>query len=166
MKTYEFSIVASGLDPSLDDFERLFYDSGCDDATVSFQKGHIILDFARDAETPEAAIESALRDVENAGASVDRVEPDPLVSLADISSRTGATRASVSLYASGQRQSGFPSPVARVTSPHPLWLWAEVAVWFCQLGKLHQSVADEAVAVEKANKELRLGRASPRCKVA
>ena len=39
MKKYEFSIIASGLDPEAEDFEKRFYDAGCDDATISFQKG-------------------------------------------------------------------------------------------------------------------------------
>ena len=49
MKTFEFSIIASGLDPEAEDFADRFFNAGCDDATLSFQKGHIILDFAREA---------------------------------------------------------------------------------------------------------------------
>lgn len=79
MKTYEFSIIASGLDPHADDFERRFYGAGCDDATVSFQKGHIILDFAREAKSFDEAVASAVDNVATAGATVERVEPDPLV---------------------------------------------------------------------------------------
>jgi hypothetical protein len=54
MRVYEFSIVASGLNPQTDDFEARFYNAGCGDATVSFQKGHIIVDFARQASGPAA----------------------------------------------------------------------------------------------------------------
>ena len=64
MKTFEFSIVASGLDPEAEDFADRFFMAGCDDATVSFQKGHIILDFARAAASLEAAIASAVEDVD------------------------------------------------------------------------------------------------------
>ncbi len=67
MKTFEFSVIASGLDPSADDFETQFYENGCDDALVSFQKGHIIIDFAREAETMDDAISSALGNVAAAG---------------------------------------------------------------------------------------------------
>jgi hypothetical protein len=55
MRTHEFAIIASGLDPEAEDFATRFYDAGCDDATVSFQKGHIIVDFSRDAECIEAS---------------------------------------------------------------------------------------------------------------
>lgn len=89
MKTYEFSVIASGLDPQAEDFEARFYNAGCDDATISFQKGHIIVDFSREADSVAGAICSAVECVEKAGAHVDRIEPDPLVSLADIAARAG-----------------------------------------------------------------------------
>ena len=129
MKTYEFSIVASGLDPTAEDFEARFYDAGCDDALVSFQKGHIILDFAREAENIDDAVSTAVDCVRSAGATVERIEPDPLVNLSDIAARCGMTRAAITQYAKGQRSKGFPAPVARVTSETPLWDWAAVANW-------------------------------------
>ena len=39
MKTHEFTIVASGLDPEMEGYEDRFFEAGCDDATLSFQKG-------------------------------------------------------------------------------------------------------------------------------
>jgi hypothetical protein len=70
MKTFEFSIIASGLDPEVEDFADRFFDAGCDDATLSFQKGHIIRDFVRETETIDAAIVSAAECVATAGAKV------------------------------------------------------------------------------------------------
>lgn len=75
MKTHEFIIIASGLDPAQEDFLDRFYDAGCDDATVAFQKGHIIVDFARGAGSLDDAIASAVAAVKKAGAKVERVEP-------------------------------------------------------------------------------------------
>src|SRR4051812_19478119 len=121
MNTFEFTIIASGLDPKADDFEALFYAAGCDDATISFQKGHIIVDFAREAPDFVTAVTSALGNVAAAGARIDRLEPDPLVSLTDIAARSGMTKAAISLYSRGERGKQFPAPVARVTSESPLW---------------------------------------------
>jgi MoaA/NifB/PqqE/SkfB family radical SAM enzyme len=73
MKTHEFCITASGLDPKAEDFETRFFNAGCDDATVSFQKGHIIVDFTREAESVDDAIASAIEAVNKAGAQVIRV---------------------------------------------------------------------------------------------
>ena len=95
MTSYEFIVIASGLDPHAEDFESRFYEAGCDDATVSYQKGHIIVDFAREAECIDAAIASAVEAVKAVGAKIDRIEPDPLVSLSDIAARTGMSRAAM-----------------------------------------------------------------------
>jgi hypothetical protein len=88
MKTFEFSIIASGLDPEAEDFADRFFNAGCDDATLSFQKGHIILDFAREADSIDAAIVSAVECVAAAGAKVDRIV-SPLIA------RYGTGRASL-----------------------------------------------------------------------
>ncbi|MHA1548547.1 MAG: hypothetical protein ACTSYE_06405 [Alphaproteobacteria bacterium] len=158
MTTFEFSIIASGLDPQADDFEARFYDAGCDDALVSFQKGHIIVDFARAAETIDDAIASAVAGVVAAGAHCDRIEPDPLVSLAEIAARADLTRAAVTQYAKGQRGGGdFPAPVARVTSASPLWNWAHVSRWLYTNRKLSLEMAVQAAVVAEANNAIAVG---------
>lgn len=162
MKTYEFSIIASGLDPSADDFEDRFYNGGCDDALVSFQRGHIIVDFARDAESVDEAISSAIEHVRDAGAKVDRIEPDPLVNLSEIASRAGVTRSAASFYANGKRGKNFPAPVAKVTTDSPLWNWATVAQWFVAQDRLSQDDAIEAEALQRVNDEIAFGAAESR----
>jgi hypothetical protein len=154
MKTFEFSIIASGLDPEAEDFADRFFDRGCDDATISFQKGHIILDFARDAACLEEAVASAANAVRNAGAKVDRIEPDPLVSLSEIAMRTGLTRAAMTHYAKGARGEHFPAPIARVTSESPLWDWATVAKWMYENDKLGLAEAVAAETVKRANEAI------------
>jgi len=101
--------------------------------------------------SPRRAICSAVECVVNAGAHVDRVEPDPLVSLADIAARTGLSRAAVSQYAKGQRSADFPSPVARVTSDTSLYDWSQVATWLYRQEKLSREQAIEAAAVQAVN---------------
>ena len=157
MKMHEFCIIASGLDPEADDFESRFYKAGCDDATIAFQKGHIIVDFARDAESLEDAIATAVEAVNKAGAKVDRVEPDPLVSLSDMAARPGMTRAAMTNYFKGTRAKNFPAPVAKVTSDSPLWDWATVARWMYQNKKLEREVALSAEIVREANEAVTAG---------
>lgn len=150
-KTHEFTIVASGLDPEAEDFEDRFYVAGCDDATISYQKGAIILEFSREAQSFARALISALSDVQEAGARVDRVEPDYLVSLSDIAQRSGLSRAAISLYCKGERAQGFPPPVARVTSESPLWDWVDVSRWMVRHSKLSHEVVLQARMVKEAN---------------
>lgn len=136
MNKFSFTIVAFGLDHEAEDFEDHLFEAGCDDATISVQKGLINLDFNREARSFNHALRSAIRDVESAGARVVHVEPGHLVSLSDIAARVGLTRAAVSHYAKGKRSSGFPVPVMRVTTESPLWDWVEVARWFRREGRL------------------------------
>ncbi|MGI8839707.1 MAG: hypothetical protein ACR2F8_02810 [Caulobacteraceae bacterium] len=154
MKTYDFAIVASGLDPASEDFESRFYDAGCDDATISFQRGVIIVDFAREAASIGEAIASAAANVTGAGAVIERIEPDPLVSLSDIAARASLSRAAASNYGKALRGKNFPAPVARVTSDSPLWEWADVSRWLYLNHKAPREMMVEARAIRAANEAL------------
>lgn len=157
MKTFEFAIIASGLDHQADDFEDRFFEAGCDDATILFARGNIILTFERDAKSLEAAIASAIANVRAADAHVERIEPDSLVSLSDIAHRSGLTRQAISNYAAGKgkRADGFPPPIARITSESPLWDWPDVAKWLSAKGVVSADDVGEAVAISRANAVLR-----------
>ncbi len=152
MKTHEFTIIASGLDPHADGFEDRFFEAGCGDATISFQKGVIILEFAREAKNFVHALTSAFTDVHRAGAKVERFEPDYLVSLSDIAARSGKTRAAISLYVKGERGKGFPAPIARVMSTSPLWDWVDVSRWMHESGCISEEAVVEARMVREANR--------------
>jgi hypothetical protein len=154
MKLHEFTIIATGLDPMAEGFEDRFFEAGCDDATISVQKGTIILEFDREGRSFFSAVESAIRDVTRAGATVVHVEPDHLVSLSDIAHRAGLTRAAASHYASGARGQGFPPPVARVTTDHPLWDWVEVARWLYHHGRVPRAEVTRARVVRRVNAEI------------
>ncbi len=151
MRTYEFTIIASGLDPHADGFADRFFNAGCDDATISFQKGLIILEFDREAKNFAHAISSAFAAVYMAGAKVERFEPDHLVSLSEIAKRSSLTRSAISHYAKGERGEGFPLPIARVTSESPLWDWVDVSRWMHKYAKLDNEVVLEARLVREAN---------------
>lgn len=154
MKTHDFTIIASGLDPQADDYEDRFFEAGCDDATLSFQKGVIIAEFHREAMSFATAVASAYEAVLRAGAKVERIEPDHLVSLSEIAERSGLTRMAISHYARGERGENFPGPVAKVTSKHPLWDWPEVAEWLFERGSVSREEVVEARIVKEANCQL------------
>lgn len=77
------------------------------------------------------------------------------MSLSDIASRTGLSRAAISNYAKGERANHFPAPVARVTSTTSLYEWAAVATWLFQRKHLARDKAIEAEAVRLANVAIR-----------
>lgn len=151
MRTFEFSIIAHGVDPHADDFEDRFFEAGCDDATLSLQRGLMIADFAREAESLSAAIASALQNAWAAGAEITRVEPDPLVSLSDIAERSALSRQAISLYAKGERGADFPPPAVKIMSGHPLWDWGRVAEWLYARSLISEELVIEARIIREAN---------------
>ena len=154
---FEFIIIATGLDPQAENFEPRFWEAGCDDATISFQNGRIIADFARESPTIEEALASAVANVRQAGATVERIEPDPLVSLSDMATRSGMSRAAMTNYFKGHRQDGFPPPCAKVTSNSPLWDWADAAEWLADHGRLDAKAAHTAAVLRAANEAIARG---------
>lgn len=156
MKKHEFTIIASGLDPSSEDFENSFFEAGCDDATIAFVKGAIRLDFEREARTFAHALLTAIQDVKKTGAMIERIEPDYLVSNSEIAKRSGLSRAAVSLFTSGQRAKGqdFPRPIARVTTDSPLWDWFYVARWMFHRHSLDRYSVVQAKLLREANRAI------------
>ena len=151
MKTHEFTIIASGLDTEADDFENHFYGANCDDATVAVVKGKIVLEFAREARNFSHALMSAVADVQATGAKIERIEPDYLVSLSDIAERSDLSRSAISHYAAGNRDKGFPSPIARIATDSPLWDWVLVAKWMFLRRKISLGSLVAAKLVREAN---------------
>jgi hypothetical protein len=73
MKTYEFvATLPQGTEHSEDLVEAL-YEAGCDDGSVWSSEGVVEIGFSREAESLEAAIRSAVGDVQKAGSTVIRV---------------------------------------------------------------------------------------------
>jgi predicted DNA-binding transcriptional regulator AlpA len=151
MRMHEFTIIASGLHPDADDVANIFFNAGCDDAVLSFQKGLLILEFERGGPTFSSALISACSDVLRTGARLERLEPDHLVSLSEIAKRTGLSRSAISLYHKGDRSSDFPTPVARITSESPLWDWHAVAGWMHERNHLPKEAVIQAKVVKEAN---------------
>jgi hypothetical protein len=128
MNIYKFRLVVT--DRVDDDGADRLFEAGVNDGYAeSGPKGHSI-GFDRESDTLEQAVLSALGEVESAGFEVLRVEPDELVSAADIAEKTGRSRQSISSLISGARGPGdWPRPVAgNVRSP--LWRWNDIAAWF------------------------------------
>jgi hypothetical protein len=150
-RLYEFVLIATGLNPEDDAFEDRLLNAGCDDATISYQRGLILLDFARRSVSMERALMSSVADVSSSGAILRGVEPSDFVSLSEIARRANMTRAAISHYFAGTRASDFPLPLARVTTDSPLWSWAEVAEWLHRRDRVDQETLDTARLIAALN---------------
>ncbi len=150
MPEYTFTLIVDG-EPDLD----ALYEAGCDDATFGEVDGVHYGEFAREAPSLVEAVLSALRDVESAGElRALRVEPEDLVTAAEIAARLGRSRESVRLLIAGRRGSGdFPSAVSHLRSRNRLWRWSDVAAW---AGRLTPEQEHEARLLATVNAALEL----------
>lgn len=74
MAKYVFSLILPGPLELTEDLADRLFEAGCDDATPGTCNGVFSIDFHREADSLEAAIRSAIANVESAGYRVARVE--------------------------------------------------------------------------------------------
>lgn len=145
-KKYSFTLILNAISEPSEELENRLFESGCDDATLSFRNQIAYLDFEREAENPEMAVLSAISDIEisKGGITVARIEPADPVTAAEIARRLNRTRESVRLLIKGSRGSGeFPLPIAGVTSTSMIWSWSDVTDWCYKNGILKNQMAAE-----------------------
>jgi hypothetical protein len=155
MNMYEFTVVSSCPNLDIESLSEKLFEAGCDDATISLQKGVAVIEFDREGKNFYHAVNSALMDVRSTGTEVLEIAPHHLVSLSDIAARVGISRAAVSNYARAIRGEDFPLPVARATTDTPLWDWVDVARWFVRQGRLSTDDVVRARVVRRENGILR-----------
>lgn len=131
MPNYQFTLIVDGPDLQDDGQADALYESGCDDALIGRSHGVQHLDFDREAPSLDAAVLSAVADIERLdGLEVVRIAGAGLVSMADIAVHIGRTRESVRLLIEGARgPGGFPPPATDPRSRYRLWRWPEVSRW-------------------------------------
>jgi len=128
MHEHSFTLVLNGdVEIHLDDL----FDAGCDDATFGYVDGVPYGEFHRTAANLVDAITSTISAVESVpGLRVARIEPDDLVTAAEIAERLGRSRESVRLLIARKRGAGtFPAPVSHLRKRNRLWRWSDVAAW-------------------------------------
>lgn len=171
MSIHQFTLIVEGADLQAEDHLDALFAAGCDDATVGRIGTTQYLDFDREAPTladavfeATAAVEAAVRE-----ARVVHVEPDDLVTMAEIAERTGRTRESVRLLINGTRgPGGFPAPATHFKQRNRMWQWHEVAAWFAYALDEELPGADPATSefLGAFNAGLKLRRAEDKLDVA
>lgn len=139
MNLYHFSILIRDANPQIEALEDRLFEAGCDDALICFNNRTVYLEFDREAENAQIAIESAMLDIQKAGFYELILQESGVSSLAEIAHRTGLTRTALSNYARGKHAEGFPAPLYGVASGSPLYSWKEVANWLYTRHKITQT---------------------------
>jgi len=74
MKKYEFRLILKGSPELTEEIADELFQAGCDDGTPGTCNGVFSIDFHRDADSLEAAINSAIKNVKAAGYDVEHVQ--------------------------------------------------------------------------------------------
>lgn len=74
MKKYEFTLILKGPLELTEKIADELFEAGCDDGTPGTCNGVFSIDFHRESDSLEAAINSAIKNVKAAGYDVARVE--------------------------------------------------------------------------------------------
>jgi hypothetical protein len=77
MNCWEFTLILRDHAEMTDSLANALYEAGCDDATVGSSAGLVRVSFSREAAGLQDAIQSAVRDVRQAGCEIARVEIEP-----------------------------------------------------------------------------------------
>jgi hypothetical protein len=161
-QVFSFSLILADPVEINSEIEDALFEAGCEDALLGTRCGVAYLDFDRRAKSLSDAIQTAIRDVHQAGFQVARVEPDDIVNSAEIARRTGRSRESIRQLVSGARgPGGFPRPVSSITKASPLWNWVEVAEWFSHTQPLAETLVEGATTIGKINAVLEARRRIP-----
>lgn len=157
---FEFTLkfaIPDSLEPELLE-ERLFA-AGCDDAILGLgQKGRLALNFIREADSAEAALLSALKDVHTALPGGRLVEAGPdLVGVSDIARLLDFSRQNMRKLIETHVTS-FPLPLHEGTSA--IWHLADVLGWF--LERQNRPIKPALVEVAKASMGVNLVREAKR----
>ena len=74
MNKYEFSLILKGSAELTEEIADELFEAGCDDGTPGTCNGVFSIDFHREADSLEAAINSAIKNVKTAGYDVEHVQ--------------------------------------------------------------------------------------------
>jgi hypothetical protein len=144
----EFDLILAGLDIEADVARLDAFEQRVHDITFAAHGTVVRAAVERKAESLGDAIRVAICDVESIpGVCVLRVEPEDLVSQAQIALRAGRSRQSVSQWVAGTRgPGGFPPPAFESGSV-ALWRWSEVLRWMRTAGYVADGSDDQVSAV-------------------
>jgi len=76
MTKYDFTLILKGSPELTEELADRLFSAGCDDGTPGTCCGLTVIDFHRESDSLEAALRSAVADVNSAGETVERVQID------------------------------------------------------------------------------------------
>lgn len=168
MEYFNFTLTVCGIHRRTEGHEEALLASGCDDAMLSYYGKAVYLEFERSALSLNAAITTAIKDIEKAGvgAWVESVD-SALVGLSEMAELSDSSREAITMLKGGANSGAeFPNPVQRISGQPCLWDWAKVALWLESGGRVSAESNLVANAKELNNWNISLGLRAERASLA
>ena len=128
MRTWDFSLILSGIDAGAEHGFDSLWSACADEPLIGTYDGVSEVLFSREAETVEDAVLSAIADVERIdGVRVVGLRDESFWTLGDIAERSGRSLAEIRRVVGDP---AFPSHLSDPDEPDPLWRAQEVIDWF------------------------------------
>lgn len=130
MRTWDFSLILSGIDADEDNGFDTLWRACADEPLIGTYDGVSEALFSREADTVEDAVLSAIADVERiGGVHVVGLRDESFWTLADIAERSGRSPEELS-ETIARADSAFPSHLSDPDETDPLWRAQDVIDWF------------------------------------
>lgn len=131
MRTWDFSLILSGIDADADEGFDALRTACADEPLIGTYDGISEAMFSREAETVEDAVLSAIADVERiSGVRAVGLRDESFWTLADIAERSGRTPVEIRRLIGNAGDSAFPQHLSDPAEPDPLWRAQDVISWF------------------------------------
>lgn len=156
--TLSFSLQAASLQASdncPEAYLDALFEAGCDDAIIGVgATSAIALDYARQAESAESAVQQAIAQVQLAipGSELIELKPD-LVGITDIAELANCSRQNIRKFVTDSKTL-FPLP--SVSGTVPLWHFYEVANWLINNQRVKSKPQPESVEIAKIAFEINI----------
>lgn len=131
MRTWDFSLILSGIDAGEDGGFDALWGACADEPLIGTYDGVSEVLFSREAETVEDAVLSAIDDVERInGVRVVGLRDESLWTLKDIAEHSGRSATEILQLIHAADDTRFPPHLSDSAEPDPLWRAQEVIDWF------------------------------------
>jgi hypothetical protein len=155
---FEFTLNIAGVaihsNEDLECVSDALYGGACADAFIGSVDEAMFIEFEREAESLQAAIIQAIKDVESTSGFelvVKSIDGD-YVSLGEAANYLGVKKSTLSKYKKGNfGGGGFPSPARKASKKDPLWQLWEIAEWLYSKGKVDREALNGAKTISVIN---------------
>ena len=152
MHSVGFTVIATGV--GITDETHAVLSAACTIEHVGWKNRYTTIECFAPISRLGEVIDDLVAAARTIGATVQRIEPDPLMTLQEMAHLSGLGWSAMFAFATYGTDDPMPGPVARLAADRPLWDWRAVGPWLATRGHIEEWLTLIAPIVEEANRKL------------